>query len=292
MNFLPKKALLALTLLSCVGSTFGYDWVFNNKTNKPVIIEMTLQADIPMHQRYFRIAEPGRPASFRFVGVKGIHCYKSIRVAEWNLQDVNQYITKFNLNQNEKSTLLSIPTGGDLYQVNLDKVQYYFWEYTMFHTPQIIYPKSAFDTSKIVEAMTALGHSSEKAGELIARAAAAYSTGGASEVGGSTMTSIVEQGKQLVAGLSKGGATPAKDNDKAGAIPVTQGVSAGTKTASAGSLDLGLAKLLGAMTGLIIEGVGKGACGSRTLDLYGVEVEVPGIAGRKENAYIFVNREN
>jgi hypothetical protein len=45
------------------------------------------------------------------------------------------------------------------------------------------------------------------------------------------------------------------------------------------------------MTGLIIEGIQKGACADRVLDLYGVELDIPG-TDRKEEGYIFVSRVN
>jgi hypothetical protein len=241
MNFLNKKALLALAFLGFNGSMFGYEWNINNKTDKPIIVEMVLQGDIPINHRYFRIAEPGRPAKFNFGGGKIGFCYKSIRIAEWKTEDATAYAAKFKLSAADRDTLLAADTK-DIYHVS-DPVKYFFWEYTMFHTPEIIYPKNSFDTSKIVDAMTAIGSSAEKTAELIAKAAAAPETGGAS--------------------------------------------------ASAPSLDLGLGTLMGSITGLIVEGVEKGGCGNRSLDVYGLEIKVPGTKGVKtEDAYIFVNRQN
>src|SRR5437867_2217649 len=161
MNSISKKALLALAFLSVGSPMLAYTWTFNNKTDKPIIVEMMLTADLPMNQRYFRIIEPGRPGKFEFVGIKGGYCYRSIRLTEWNVDDVKKYINEYKLNAADSAELLSAPKI-DLYPVRSKPVLFYIWDYIIFHTPEIVYVKSAFDTNKIVRVFKAIGNSVEK----------------------------------------------------------------------------------------------------------------------------------
>lgn len=60
MNFLNKKFLLALGLLSFSNSAFGHVWKFTNLTLKPVLIEFRL---LTHNHVYYDIINPGDSSS-------------------------------------------------------------------------------------------------------------------------------------------------------------------------------------------------------------------------------------
>lgn len=227
MNFLNKKALIALAVLSFSGSMFGYEWIVNNKTSKPVMVRMKLKAN---NQVYCFLAYPNQPMDFSWGFA---YCYDSIMVQPYDKQDAAAYDSKLaNLPRGAYGSNSS-PRGS---AANAQLVQEYF-NSKIWHVPSIIYSKNSFDTSKIISAMKEVTKIAEVAGK-----AAAVSQGV-----GPDQLKVID--------------------------------------------DLDLANKVGGITGLIIEGIEKGACVGRTLDLYSVEMEIPGTKA-KEDSFIFVNRTN
>ena len=84
MNFLNKKVLLALGLLSFSGSAFGYVWTFTNLTLRPILIEFRLLA---FGRIYYDIINPGENSS-RFEwplgSVKAGYCIDKFFIGELN----------------------------------------------------------------------------------------------------------------------------------------------------------------------------------------------------------------
>lgn len=81
MNFLNKKALVALALVGFGGSAFGTDWYIYNKTTKPMMIRMSLLGD---SQIYDYLVEPNGLAKFEWPTNR---CYETITVGEYNKVD-------------------------------------------------------------------------------------------------------------------------------------------------------------------------------------------------------------
>lgn len=77
MKFMNKTLLAVVALCGVTSAAFGYDFTFNNKTNKPVAVKLNLAASLEDFDG-MAVVQPGKPYTFSFTGLKSGFCLKQI----------------------------------------------------------------------------------------------------------------------------------------------------------------------------------------------------------------------
>ena len=148
MNYIYKKALIVLALVSFGGSLFGWDWYFHNQTKVPLMISMDMTGS--MNQVFWYLVYPGKQASFEW---RFPYCYDTIKVVEYDRFRASQFNRRLgNLKEgaygsNSKPKCTSEeeknPEASPC-AASAQEVQEYFRRLS-WHTPMIIFPKTPID---------------------------------------------------------------------------------------------------------------------------------------------------
>jgi len=87
MKLMNKTLFAVLALFGVTSGAFGYDFTFNNKTNKPVAVKLNLVASLADFDD-MAVVPAGKQHKFSFGGLKSGFCLKQIlfgSVAEGSL---------------------------------------------------------------------------------------------------------------------------------------------------------------------------------------------------------------
>lgn len=93
MKFINKTLVAVVALCGITSAAFGYDFTFNNKTNKPIAVKLNLVASLADFDD-MAVVPAGKTHTFSFGGLKSGFCLKQI---------VYGVITQGSANQNYPS---------------------------------------------------------------------------------------------------------------------------------------------------------------------------------------------
>lgn len=77
MKLMNKTLVAVVALCGITNAAFGYDFIFNNKTNKPVAVKLNLAASLADFDD-MSVVQPGKTHKFSFGGLKSGFCLKQI----------------------------------------------------------------------------------------------------------------------------------------------------------------------------------------------------------------------
>lgn len=169
VNYIYKKVLLALALVSCGGSLFSYDWYLYNKTNKTLMVSMEMTGS--MNQVYWFLVEPEGLAKFEWAFA---YCYDIIKVVEYDRFEASKFNRRLGSLKSGAYGSSTKPqcTPAELKNpeaspcaASAQEVQDYFRQ-LIWHVPKIVYPKTKVDYENVIAVIKKIGAGVEKAYEF------------------------------------------------------------------------------------------------------------------------------
>ena len=94
MKFMNKTLVAVIALCGITNAAFGYDFTFNNKTNKPVAVKLNLVASLEDFDG-MAVVQPGKTYTFPFGGLKSGFCLKQIVFGAITQGSANQNYPSF-----------------------------------------------------------------------------------------------------------------------------------------------------------------------------------------------------
>lgn len=94
MKFMNKQLFAVIALLGVTSAAFGYDFTFNNKTNKAVAVKLKMAASLADFDD-MAVIQPGTTRKFSFTGLKSGFCLSKILFGTLANQSLTQNYPSF-----------------------------------------------------------------------------------------------------------------------------------------------------------------------------------------------------
>lgn len=158
MKCINKIIIAVFALLGLGGNLLGFDWIINNKTDKPIIVELMLEkAD---WTKYRLLIEPNKSKTFPLWKENAGVCWWRWRVTEYDKNDAQRFAAENPGTAEEKAFLANMKL--DQFFVSNPLMERYLGD-LIWDVPTILYPKSNIDAAKIVNVVKSFGKPLEAA---------------------------------------------------------------------------------------------------------------------------------